>query len=374
VKKFGSFEIHEQLGEGGMATVHRAIGIAKDGSRTPVALKRLIPRVAMNKELLTSFLDEGRLLRYLDHPHIAITYDAGKVAGYHYIAMEYIPGPTLKELVNQCAATANKMPTQMALSIAFQLADALDHAHRRCDEFGRPLGIIHRDVSLANVILSKGGVVKLIDFGLAKTKVSSTETDKKMIKGKFNYLAPEYLRGNLDARADLWALGVVMYELLTSRRLFDAPDAFETVTRIKKLPIPKPSRANPRVSAKLDEIVMKALEREPSRRWQSAASLRDALGEVMAQPGNAFEDRQIMNWVEWVFAQVPGGKEASVLPNLFAFDHPDPLALPGTSAALTPPTIPQIAQAQPQRTYPTLWQVFALVASILIVLILMIAW
>ncbi|MGE0546130.1 MAG: serine/threonine-protein kinase [Kofleriaceae bacterium] len=373
-----SFVIHEQIGKGGMASVHRAEAAARDGSRKSIALKRLLPAAAMNKDLLASFINEGRLLRYLDHPNIAATYDAGKLSGSHYIAMEFIPGRNLKELVDQCAATVNKLPTPMALSIAFQIADALDYAHNRCDEHGAPLGIIHRDVSLANAIVSATGTVKLIDFGLAKAKTTSSETDERMIKGKFSYVAPEYLQGALDARADLWALGVVMYELLTSRRLFDAPDNFETVTRVRELPIPKPSRANPRVSPQLDAIVMRALERDPAKRWQSAAELRDALAAVIAQPGNAFDAKQIANWVDWVFAQQPGGKESSAIADLFAvIDHPAPIELtPTIPEPAVPPLAPALQTSSRRGSSlprPLPWIVAAAIAVIVIAAIALIA-
>jgi serine/threonine-protein kinase len=301
--KFGSYIVFEELGKGGMATVHRAELVGKKGQRTQVALKRLLPAVAKNRELVTQFAREARLLKYLEHPNIPHTYEHGKVMGDSYfIAMEYVPGPTLKQLVQQCTNTVGDVPFEVTLSVAAQVCDALDHAHTRCDEKGKPLGIIHRDICPANVILSEEGVAKVIDFGLAKANVRTHESTKGIIKGKYSYVAPEYLDGALDTRADLWAVGVVMYELLTARRLFDAHDDFETMTRVRKLPIPRPSRANPRVSPHLDEIVMTTLERDPRRRWQTAAMLRDALRGVIAQPGNFIDQTQISDWMRWVFS------------------------------------------------------------------------
>ncbi len=270
-QKFGSYVVLEEIGKGGMSVVHRAEMRGKDGSTTEVAIKRLLPGVATRKELRASFVHEGKITKYLDHPNIARTYDAGRVADTYFIAMEYVQGPTLKDLTDHCHAAIGAVPIPIILNIAYQMCEALDHAHNQTDERGKPLGIVHRDISPSNVILSPSGLAKLIDFGLAKAKVSSVQTDEGVIKGKFNYVAPEYLGGQLDARVDLWAIGVVMHELLTSRRLFNAPDDFETVSRVKKLPIPRPSIANPAVSATLDEIVMTALDRNPSRRWQTAS-------------------------------------------------------------------------------------------------------
>src|SRR5688500_18839968 len=183
-ERYGSYLVYEQIGKGGMATVHRAEIPTKQGTRQ-VALKRLLP--PLSKEGVALFLDEARLLRYLQHPNIATTYDSGRVFGTYFIAMEYVRGPTPKELVAQCAGTTGSVPQEITLNLAAQLCDALDHAHNRTDEHGKPLGIIHRDVTPANIIISETGVVKLIDFGLAKAKNTSEHTAVGVIKGKYAY-------------------------------------------------------------------------------------------------------------------------------------------------------------------------------------------
>jgi serine/threonine protein kinase len=308
-ERFGSYLVYEQIGAGGMATVHRAEHVEKDGRRTEVALKRLNAQTAQNRHLVDAFATEARLLRYLDHSNIAQTYDHGKaVGGTYFIAMEYVRGRTLKALVQNCKTRAQTVPNEIALNIAAQLCDALDYAHTARDENDRPLGIIHRDVCPANIMLSEAGFVKLIDFGLAKTKAARTrnhDTAKGIIKGKFNYVAPEYIDGELDPRADLWAVGVVLYELLTSRRLFNGANDLETIGRVRRLPIPRPSLANPRVSAELDEIVLKALQREPRFRWQSALRMGEALRSVIAQSGHYVDYRQVADWVKSVYADDP---------------------------------------------------------------------
>lgn len=291
-----------------MATVHRAV----DSSNRNVALKRLMPRAASRKQLVDSFLREAYLLQFLKHPNIAATYDFGTVGTTYFISMEYVPGLTLKELVAHCAMTIGAVPYEIILNLGMQLCEALDYAHNQVGEDGEPLHIIHRDVSPSNIILSNDGHLKLIDFGLAKAKTTGIDTDEGFIKGKFAYVAPEYLGGNLDVRADLWAIGVVMYELLTSRRLFDAPDDFETMNRVRKMPVPRPSIANPRVMGELDDIVMKALERDPNQRWQTAADLRDALAHVVAQPGNSVDNKHVSDWVRWVLTQNPGTEASGV--------------------------------------------------------------
>ena len=302
-ERYGSYVVYEQIGKGGMATVHRAEVATRDGTHE-VALKRLLPTT--QKEHVALFLDEARLLRYLQHPNIATTFDSGRVFGTYFIAMEYVRGPTLKELVEHCAVTTGSVPQAITMNLGAQLCDALDHAHNRCDERGKPLGIIHRDVTPANIIISETGMLKLIDFGLAKAKNTTEQTAVGVIKGKFGYVAPEYTKGALDHRADLWAVGIIMYELLTSRRLFDGADAFETMMRVREMPIPRPSLANPQVMPALDEIVMTALERDPARRWESAAKMRDRINAVIARPGNSIDDKGVADWVRWVFEQKRG--------------------------------------------------------------------
>ena len=322
-ERYGSYVVYEQIGKGGMATVHRAEQPTKQGTRE-VALKRLLP--TMQKEMVALFLDEARVLRYLQHPNIAATFDSGRVFGTYFIAMEYVRGPTLKELVEQCSKTTGMVPQAITLNMAAQLCDALDHAHNRCDEHGRPLGIIHRDVTPANLIISESGQLKLIDFGLAKAKNTTEHTAVGVIKGKFGYVAPEYTMGSLDHRADLWAVGIIMYELLTSRRLFDGADAFETMMRVREMPIPRPSMANPKVMPALDEIVMRALERDPARRWASAAAMRDRIRAVCDQPGNSIDDKSVIDWVRWVFEQ-KRGRPPQLTPHM---SLPN-VSLPGTA-------------------------------------------
>ena len=297
-ERFGSYEIYEELGAGGLATVHLARTRAV---KDPVALKRLHPHIANVRELVASFIDEARLARHLRHPGIARVYEFGKLRGIYWIAFEFVPGPTVLQLKEHCYEYVGRIPVMVVLEIAYQLCDALDHAHNLCNELGHPLGIVHRDVSPSNVIVSITGQVKLIDFGLAKTKQSTVQSQAGVIKGKLNYVAPEYLAGGkLDARCDLWALGVVMYELLTGRRLFDAPEQGEILDRVRSLPIPSPSRVNPEVPHEVDAIVLKALARDPNQRWQSAGDMRDAIGVAAA---GRLTQRQFVSWVEWVFKQ-----------------------------------------------------------------------
>lgn len=298
---FGSYVIHEELGVGGMASVHLAESRGVDGVRQ-VALKRLFRHVADVPELLASFIDEARLARYLRHPNIARVYEFGRRGGVYFIALEFVPGPTVHQLMRHCRQHVGRIPISLVLEIVWQLCDALDHAHNLRDEAGEPLGIVHRDVSPHNLIVSSSGFVKLIDFGLAKAKHSSVQSQAGIIKGKLNYVAPEYIHGKLDARCDLWAVGVLLHEMLSGRRLFGADDDFATLEQVRSMPIAPPSKSNAAVSRELDEIVLTALQRDPARRWQSASKMRTALS-TFSNLSPRLTKPQLSAWVEWAFSQ-----------------------------------------------------------------------
>ena len=301
-ERFGSYLVHEELGAGGMATVHLAVGQRGAAQGKRVALKRLFPQVATIPELVASFIDEARLARYLRHPNIAQVYEFGRFSGVYFIAFEFVAGPTIEQLFRHCKEYVGPIPIPVVLHIGCQLLEALEHAHTMCDERGQHLGIVHRDVSPSNLIVSTTGLVKLIDFGLAKAKYSSVQSQAGIIKGKLSYVAPEYLGGKLDARCDLWAVGIVLHELLAGRRLFEATDGFATLERVRSMPIGPPSQHNAEVSRELDEIVLAALERDPARRWQTAAEMKTAL-ERHAQARRPLGHAQLVAWVEWAFAQ-----------------------------------------------------------------------
>jgi eukaryotic-like serine/threonine-protein kinase len=367
--RFGSYEIYEELGAGGLAAVHLARSRA---IKNPVALKRMYPHLANNRELVGSFIDEARLARYLRHPGIARIYEFGKLRGIYFIAFEFVPGPTLLQLQEHCSAYVGRIPTMVVLEIAYQLCDALEHAHNLRNELGLPLGIVHRDVSPSNIIVSSTGQVKLIDFGLAKTKQSSMQSQAGVIKGKLNYVAPEYLSGQLDARCDLWALGVVMYELLTGRRLFDAPEQGTILDNVRSLPIPLPSHANPEVPREVDEIVLTALARRPEKRWQRAGDMRDAIGVAAA---GRLTQRQFVSWVEWAFTQKqPLRREDSGVSALYEIVQSKELELVGELPAISEAMMerrresvammPSLDTAMIQRRTPRHWAWIAIVLGL----------
>jgi serine/threonine-protein kinase len=293
--------VYEKLGVGGMAQVHRAEMPSSEGFHRPVALKRMLPHVAADEDMVQAFVREAHLASHLRHANVAQTYELGKVGDIYFIAMELIEGRDLREILKHAGATTGPMPVSVALNILNQLCDALDYAHNLCDESGRPLGLIHRDVSPSNIIVAEGGVVKLIDFGIAKASGVGLQTQSGVVKGKFAYMAPEYIAGKIDARADLFGVGVIAWELLTNRPLFAGHDDIDTLERVRTMPIKPPSHHNEDIPREVDDIVMTALARDPDQRWQHATALRTAMTTVTQRLGAVVTNAQVLEWVDWAF-------------------------------------------------------------------------
>jgi eukaryotic-like serine/threonine-protein kinase len=294
-----------------MAQVHRAVN-ESSGLQRPVALKRMLSHIAKSEDMVKSFVREARLASYLRHENVAQTYELGRVGDVYFIAMELVTGRNLREVLRHCGVTTGPMPVPIALNILNQICDALDYAHNLCDDGGEPLGIIHRDVSPSNVIVSENGVAKLIDFGIAKASGGGMQTMSGTLKGKFAYMAPEYIGGQLDARADLFAVGVIAHELLTNRPLFAGRDDIDTLTRVRTMEIAPPSKKNPLVPPEIDDIVMTALARDPDRRWQHATALRTALTTLTRRLGLVASNTGVVQWLDWAFSHraKPSGRAA----------------------------------------------------------------
>lgn len=304
-EKFGPFVIYEQLGEGGMAYVHRAEMIGRDGFRKTVALKRMRSEWTDDPDFIQAFVHEAQLASRLTHPNIAQAFDLGKIDGTYYIAMELVQGPTLAQIIAQSRRAAGPIPLPIAMELLIQLCDALDHAHELRDAGGKPLDLVHRDISPSNVIVSRDGIAKLIDFGIAKARSARRATQVGIIKGKHAYVAPEYTYGQLDRRADLWGLGVIAHEMLTGRRLFVGENDAATIRNVRSAPIKPPSHYAKDIPQDLDDIVLTALQRDPEQRWQNAGAMRVALTTESRRLRIAVSTAQIREWVEWAFRQVP---------------------------------------------------------------------
>jgi serine/threonine protein kinase len=264
-----------------MAEVWKAMHQAPGQPARLCALKRIRPELAKSGELVRMFADETRLTAGLRHPNIVEVHATGMAEGTSYFAMEYLDGVTLAATLTTLARTRRWMSPGVASYIAQQIGMGLEHAHTQSDEHGRPCGIVHRDVSPGNVMLLRDGRVKLVDFGVAKAAnhLRQALTAVGKTKGKPSYMAPEQVRGQrVDPRTDVFALGVVLWEMLACRPLFRDKHAAATARQVLCAPIVPPSRIRAEVSERLDAIVSCALEREPERRFPSAAALVRALG------------------------------------------------------------------------------------------------
>ncbi|WP_428267653.1 protein kinase domain-containing protein [Haliangium sp.] len=300
---FGPYEVYERLGVGGMATVHRAKERGIEGFERIVALKRLLPHLAEDASFVRSFVREAKLASMLQHANIVQLYELGRVGHVLFISMEYIEGRDIRKLLRRARKIAGPPPVSVFLSLMIQLCEALDYAHLRADQSGEPMGLVHRDVSPSNLLVTGSGHLKVIDFGIAKAQSSHLKTQTGRIKGKLAYMAPESIRGQeLDARSDIFSAGVIAHEVLTARPLFATKNEYQTLLRVQRAEIEPPSRYNSDCPPELDAVVLRALRRDPNQRWQSAAQFRDALETVRARQGVSASHKEVASWMEWAFA------------------------------------------------------------------------
>jgi serine/threonine protein kinase len=281
-ESFGSYTLHECLGAGGMAIVHRATVDIGAGVVREVALKRLLPQLANDKLFVEDFIREAKLAAQLDHPNIVHILELGEVDGTYFIAMELVRGAALVELMKHAYATKLSAPIGVVIALISELCDALDYAASGRGIYGQALRIIHRDLTPSNLIITDEGRIKIIDFGVAKAMSGKFMTNTGMIKGKLGYMSPEALAGGkgIDGRTDIFSIGVVAWELITGRRLFRGINEYEVITKIRSGEILPPSAHNFDCPDDLDDIVMRALARDREERWPDAASLRTSLDQL----------------------------------------------------------------------------------------------
>ena len=292
---FGPFELIQRISVGGMAEVFQA---RHRQSGAVVALKRILPNVSEDEDFIELFHDEARIATLLEHPNIARTVDAGQVDGGHYIALEFVDGKPLRTLIDRAAASGQVLPVELALFVIAGVTAGLAYAHDRRDAQGRPLHIVHRDVSPQNILVSYDGRVKLIDFGIAKAAGKITRTQAGMIKGKVGYMSPEQVGGkDVDRRTDLFALGICLWEALTGKRLYDGPNEIVVMNKIRTGGVAAPTAENPRLPPTVDPIVLKALAKDPNQRYATASELEadlHALARSLPAPGDAGRLAQLM--------------------------------------------------------------------------------
>ncbi len=269
------YEIHGELASGGMATVHLGRLIGPAGFCRTIAIKRLHPQFAKDPAFVAMFMDEARLAARIQHPNVVPTLDVVMSAGELFLIMEYVVGASLATLMRQPEA---KMPVAIAVAVARDMCAGMHAAHEACDVSGRPLGIVHRDVSPQNVLVGRDGVARVFDFGIAKAASRSHTTRDGSVKGKIPYMAPEQLRAlAVDRRADVYALGVVLWEMLAARRLFTADDPAAVIAMVLGSRIPTLGDVDSPASEDLEKIAMRALSADPEQRFATAAEMGAAL-------------------------------------------------------------------------------------------------
>ena len=299
IRALGRYEVLGRLAVGGTAEILLARD-QEDPSRE-VVLKRLLPSLLSDAELVQMFLDEARIGMRLSHPNICAFYDVGQVQDQHVIAMEYVRGVTLEQLIRR-AHVDGGLPPAVAVWIIAHVAGALHYVHRARDERGRSLGIVHRDVSPKNVMVSFAGDVKLVDFGLARSRLNTAITAPGMAKGKFSYMAPEQYQGlPFDARADVFALGVCLYELLTAQRLYRFDSPLDAMNAVVHGPVPSIRRRDPGHSESLDDLLRVALAKTPAERYDSAGDFQAVLEAWLVSTGLLVDRDDLAEHIEELF-------------------------------------------------------------------------
>jgi serine/threonine-protein kinase len=313
IGRLGRYELLGRLDVGGMAEIFLARESGPQGARRELVVKRVLPHVARDPVRLEMFAQEARLCMRLQHPHICPIHEFGQQDGTYFLAMEWVRGLSLRELIDRGSDFSGGLPTPVALTILADVASALHHAHTATDEHGSPLGIIHRDVSPENILVGFDGTPKLIDFGVAKAATQQHKTEAGVVKGKFAYMSPEQYRGEtLDARSDVFALGCCLYEALTGESPFERPTEHETVAAITLgTETPSIREVNSTFSEELDAIVQKAIARDRNARYGSADALHQDLVDHLAQAGHVPRRAEHAQLVREL-----GGEEAQGWPSL----------------------------------------------------------
>lgn len=347
-KRFGQYTLLERIAVGGMAEVWKARMRGLEGFQKTVAIKKILPLMTHNSEFVSMFIDEAKLAAQLSHPNIIHIYDLGKIANDYFIAMEYVEGRDLRTIGNLARQKRLPIPVGLSLLIAHHLAGALDHAHHKRDFEGHALGLVHRDVSPQNVLISRDGDIKLCDFGIAKAVTQAGQTQIGALKGKLQYMSPEQAWGRpVDARSDIFSLGTLLFEMLTGERLFAGDSEISVLEAVREGKVRSPREIDPSISAEIDAIARRALAHDPADRFQSAGEMEQRLGAVLYEQKPTPSHTDLAAYVRKLEAapvpvEAPAAAPAPTLP-------PAPAYVP---AAPPPPPVAPVAPAVPVARFP----------------------
>lgn len=302
--RIGRYEVLRKIATGGMAELFLAKQTGMEGFEKVVAIKRILSHLAHDEEFINMFRDEARIVAKLSHPNIVQIYDLGKSDDSYFIAMEYIPGRNLSSIAKRAKARGTLLPPVYVARCMAQACEGLYYAHNRKDLDGKELHVVHRDVSPQNIIVGFSGQVKLVDFGIAKAATKIAHTRAGVLKGKYAYMSPEQIRGEaIDARSDLFAVGIVLYELLCGRRPFEKENSIQTLKAIVQDKPTDPREVNPNLPEGMAAIIHKALTKKREDRYQNAQEVQIALEDFVAGTGKRASNLAISQWLNELFAE-----------------------------------------------------------------------
>lgn len=301
------YQVLKKIDAGGMAEIFLAKSLSIQGMEKFVAIKRVLPSLTKNAKFIEMFLDEARLSLGLTHGNIVQVFDVSQSGGTFFIVMEYVDGFNVRHLFQRASEIGYRIPLHVACYILIEVCKGLEAAHTKRDSEGKHLRIVHRDLSPPNVLVSRAGEVKITDFGLAKATSQLTKTDPGVVKGKYSYLSPEVTEGKAaDHRADIFAAGIVLWELLSNRRLFFGKTDVETVDMVRKAEVPALSKLNPEVTAEFEGLLERALAKDPKKRFTSAREMGESLSAYLAKNGLKATSYDLVHMIERLFG-APGG-------------------------------------------------------------------
>ncbi len=307
------YRVLEKIASGGMAEVFRAESAGLEGFKKTVAIKRVLPHLSEKKQFIGMFLDEARVSAHLSHSNCVQVFDIGVGDNTYFIVMEFVDGADLKAVIEHRKKINQPIGVEEACLICVRICEGLAYAHELTDHKGDNLGIVHRDMSPPNVLITRHGEVKIVDFGLAKANSQLERSEPGIIKGKFSYLSPEAALGQpIDARTDIFAVGIILWELLAGRRLFLGDTDLETVRQVQAAKVPSLRQFNPNVTPELEQVVARALAGDPSQRYQSARDLGCDLNRMLFRGAHAVSSFDIAKLVEPIWRERQRKKAAKL--------------------------------------------------------------
>ncbi len=298
-EKFGKYELIRKIAVGGMAEIFLATYTGPEGFKKHVAIKRILPHLTEDSDFVTMFLDEARLVARFSHPNIVQIFELGQVKNVYFLAMEYVHGASMSRLLKACKKRKIELPVELGAKICSYACDGLEYAHNFTDPDGTPLNLIHRDVSPQNIMLSYDGVVKVLDFGIAKAAGNLYRTRTTSLKGKAAYMSPEQItqKSGLDRRSDIFAMGIVLYEFTTGHRPFQGDTELELMMAIVQSEPPDPRKYKPRLPQRLVDIIMTALKKDRRQRFQSAREMKSELEKLLLEQDKIVDSYDLANFI-----------------------------------------------------------------------------